>query len=116
MLAVPPPNAATSATAWLSQTCNWDFKTLSPSDKRINFKVFKSAVVAWMLQTNLPEFDNPLEFMGYAVAVLDAAQFQAVFPGSAIVAAPAPPVFPGGSPNDCRPCSVRSIPEKITTK
>jgi hypothetical protein len=51
-----------------------------------------------MLQTSLPEFDNPLGFMGYAVAVLDAAQFQLAFPGSIILAAPPPPVFPAGNP------------------
>jgi hypothetical protein len=50
-----------------------------------------------MLQTNLPEFDNPLGFMGYAVAVFDAAQFQAAFPGSVIIAPPVPPVFPAGN-------------------
>jgi hypothetical protein len=78
--------------------CTWDYKSLSPSDKRINFRIFKSAIVAWMLQTNLSEFDNPLGFMGYAVAVFDAVQFQAAFPGHVIIAPPVPPVFPAGNP------------------
>ena len=95
MLAVQQPAPAQSATAWLVQTCTWDFKTLSPSKKRIHFKELKSAIVAWMLQAFFTEFDNRLGFMAYAVAVIDAAQFAVLFPPpDVLLAAPAAPVFP----------------------
>ena len=95
LAAVSPPQ---SAIAWLNQSCGFDFKSLDPSGKRTNFRVFRSALIAWMLQVHLAEFDNINGFMGYAVAVVDPAEFAVVFHPAVVLAAPPPPVIPA-APN-----------------
>jgi hypothetical protein len=47
-----------------------------------------------MLQIRLPEFDNPLGFMAYAMAVLDQHQLVAAFPGAIYRPIPIFPVLP----------------------
>jgi len=95
MIAVQPlPTGPPTAITWLNQACSWDFRAFSPGDKRIHFKTFRSALIAWMLQARLPEFDNSLGFMAYGKAVLTGVPFQAAFQGEHVLPAPVAPIFP----------------------
>jgi len=95
---VPPSTGPTAALTWLNQTNGFDFKSLSPGQKRLKFKPFTASIIAWMLQTQAAEFDNPHGFMAYTPAILTQAQFQLYFPNANPLPAPVQPA-PPANPN-----------------